>query len=106
MKKVTVLLTMMLVVSIAFMSFKAKNVTRYGGTASVTVKVGPQSMPNCMYFDNAVKEGQTRVIEVSTSCTYSNSTAAKEDLQRKIGYEIKCYEKATSSIDYDIDTCD
>jgi hypothetical protein len=104
MKKVQIVITMLLITAIGIVSFKSKEATKYGGTASVTVKAGSFTV-NCRDWSGKVKEGDTRVIEVSTSCTYSDATAAKTQLQQEIKYKMECYEKQTGSIDYDIDTC-
>lgn len=107
MKKTQIFIISLIVASLALFSFKkAELATKYGGTASVTVKVGKQTAPTCWDASMKAREGDTRVIEVSTSCNHSNSTAAKENLKREIEYKILCYEKMSSSISYDIDTCE
>lgn len=107
MKKVQILLVTLLVGSLAFFSFKIPtNSTRYGGTASVTVKVGKQTAPTCWDASMKAREGDTRVIEVSVSCNSSTSSDAKTRLLDDIKNEMKCYEKMSSSVTYDIDTCD
>jgi hypothetical protein len=106
MKKVTILITMMLVASISLVSFKNKTGTSYGGSASVKVKVVDADY-NCTMRKvlDKVSNGDTRIIEVTTSCIYSDVAKAKESLKREIEYQTKCYEKLATSIDYDITTC-
>lgn len=89
MKKVQILLVTLLVASVAFFSFKPKSSTRYGGTASVTVKVESvtaSSNLSCWSQWNASgkKAGETRVIEVSVSCNSSSSSDAKTRLLNEI----------------------
>jgi hypothetical protein len=106
MKKVSILLTTILIVSMALMSFKTKTATKYGGTASVRVKV-VQADYNCNMKKvlNKAKDGDTRIIEVSVSCDYSTISDAKAALKSKIDYEKKCYEELANSIDYSPDSC-
>lgn len=111
MKKVQILIITLLVGSVALVSFKkTKMSTRYGGTASVTVKVVAVGSGDLgcwsRWVNSDTKAGDTRTIEVETSCSNYSSSDAKSKLLSLIKDETECYERLAGSIDYDIDTCD
>ncbi|WP_343532725.1 hypothetical protein [Pedobacter sp.] len=112
MKKQVVSLMVIVTIAIGLMSFVANHADKkYGGTASVTVEVdfagtlGATHQDIAYYRTQGIKDGQRRTVEVSVLCDYTTEADAQRALQTEISYKKKVYEKATSSIKYDVSSC-
>lgn len=108
MKKVKLAFLSFFLIALFSLSFQIKVETRFGGTASVKVEVGNIGDIYCQTKKtvDGKKNGDSRVINVTTECKFKTKSDAEEDLFRLIKEKMKCYEEETSEVDYRLKSCE